>query len=147
MHVTGDLIDWTDPKSLGYHSSIKPPVHLPTMARRSGTETESYAAYLSRGEVDDLYSKLRDRATNHSSLLAPPPQFYTTNSGMKCCRYCCSVCGPKAKVNWCHGAPAQLAAGHEQRNLEWISGTTLPDALSRARTAQMIRDDFLQISK
>ncbi|KAA0184488.1 hypothetical protein FBUS_10781, partial [Fasciolopsis buskii] len=94
------------------------------------------------GELQDLYKQLRDKPTVRSSSLAPPPQFYTTNSGMKCRRYCCAVCGPKALVNWCHGTPTQLAAGREQRRLEWITGTTLPDSLSRARTAQLIRDDY-----
>ncbi|VDP79792.1 unnamed protein product [Echinostoma caproni] len=112
------------------------------MARRSGAEDELYAAYLSQGEMNVVYKKLQDQAAIRGSPYPPPPQFYTTNTGMTCRRHFCAVCGSQASANRCHGPTAVLVDGQQQRSMEWITGITLPDALSRARTAKLMQDGF-----
>ncbi|CAH8853033.1 unnamed protein product [Trichobilharzia szidati] len=103
------------------------------MARYEVDSEEAYTAYLSGQQVDELYRSKED----HQCIPPPPPQFYTTRSGLTCRRYYCQVCGPLARTNLKTGPACIKYIGKLQRQMDWISGTTLPDALTRSREAMV----------
>ncbi|CAH8589931.1 unnamed protein product [Heterobilharzia americana] len=99
------------------------------MTRCEINSDEAYLAYLTQGQIDELYQSHED----HRCVPPPPPQFYTTRTGLECRRYFCQVCGPLAKTNLKTGPSCVKNIGTLQRRLDWITGTTLPDALTRSR--------------
>ncbi|GAA51118.1 hypothetical protein CSKR_109125 [Clonorchis sinensis] len=102
------------------------------MTRRDGLTEESYACYLTESEIAKVYRLIRGGAKPPlSTAPPPPPQFYGTCYGRKCRRYFCTVCGSLATTNL-HGGHGQKY-GREQRAVDWLSGTTLPDAITRAQ--------------
>nr|CAH8857827.1 unnamed protein product [Trichobilharzia regenti] len=103
------------------------------MTRCEVDSEEAYSAYLSGQQVDELYQFNSDQCRP----LPPPPQFYTTRSGLTCRRYYCQVCGPLARTNLKTGPACIKYIGKLQRQMDWISGTTLPDALTRSREAML----------
>ncbi|KER30767.1 hypothetical protein T265_02909 [Opisthorchis viverrini] len=85
-----------------------------------------------RAEIAKVYRLIRDGAKPPLSTASPPPpQFYGTCYGRKCRRYFCTVCGSLATTNL-HSGQGQNY-GREQRAVDWLSGTTLPDAITRAQ--------------
>ncbi|KAF5405862.1 hypothetical protein PHET_00584 [Paragonimus heterotremus] len=99
------------------------------MARRTGLLEEPYDAYLTNRQISEVYKLVRDQYHRQP----PAPQFYGTRTGMTCRRYLCNVCGPLSNGNLHCGDIRTRETGRLQRKLEWITGTTLPDALIRAR--------------
>ncbi|TGZ68603.1 hypothetical protein CRM22_004169 [Opisthorchis felineus] len=106
------------------------PPHFRIMTRRNGLTEEAYACYLTEQEIAKVFRLIRDGAKPSLST-APPPQFYGTGCGRKCRRYFCTVCGSLATTNVHSGQGQQF--GREQRAVDWLSGTTLPDAMTRAQ--------------
>ncbi|KAK4470957.1 hypothetical protein MN116_006463 [Schistosoma mekongi] len=92
---------------------------------------EAYIAYLTERQVGELYQSIQD----HQCIPHSIPYFYTTGTGLECRRYYCQVCGPLARSNLKNGSVNIKHAGVLQRQLDWITGTTLPDALTRSREA------------
>ena len=88
------------------------------MSHRSGRDAEPNTAYVNPILID---------------FYKPQSLYYTTRSELECRRFFCSVCGEMHPANVHHG----------QRVMEWITGTTLPDALSNASEAKKI-DDMVQ---
>ncbi|CAH8851380.1 unnamed protein product [Trichobilharzia szidati] len=87
------------------------------MTRRVDVNSEPYAAYLAPSQIPQIN---------------PTNVFYTTDG--QCKRYYCAVCGECHPVN----------THRTQRLTEWLTGTTLPDALHRSSEAKII-DDFTQL--
>ncbi|KAF7259430.1 hypothetical protein EG68_03327 [Paragonimus skrjabini miyazakii] len=86
------------------------------MARRVGVNEEPYNGFLPPSQIPQLN---------------PTNMYYTTDS--RCKRYFCAVCGD------CH--PVNMDC--TQRISEWLTGTTMPDALHRSLEANII-DDYTQ---
>ncbi|CAH8584486.1 hypothetical protein MS3_00010883 [Schistosoma haematobium] len=103
------------------------------MTRSTINTDESYIAYLTEQQISELYQP----PTDHQYI----PHFYTTRTGLECRRYFCEVCGPLAKSNLKTGSPNVKYTGALQRQLDWIAGTTLPDALTRSHEAMMYYSD------
>ncbi|KAA3681987.1 uncharacterized protein DEA37_0002199 [Paragonimus westermani] len=80
-------------------------------------------------QILEVYQLVRDQYHRQP----PAPQFYGTRTGMTCRRYFCSVCGSLSNGNLHCGDIWTRETGHLQRKLDWITGTTLPDALIRAQ--------------
>ncbi|CAH8582059.1 unnamed protein product [Schistosoma guineensis] len=89
--------------------------------------------YLTEQQISELYQP----PTDHQYV----PHFYTTRTGLECRRYFCEVYGPLAKSNLKTGSPNVKYTGALQRQLDWIAGTTLPDALTRSHEAMMYYSD------
>ncbi|CAL8090782.1 unnamed protein product [Calicophoron daubneyi] len=87
------------------------------MARRTNVNEEPYAGFIPPSQIDQC---------------KPTNMFYTADS--KCKRYFCAVCGDCHPVN----------SSRCQRITEWLTGTTMPDALYRSREANII-DEFTQL--
>ncbi|CAH8583799.1 unnamed protein product [Schistosoma rodhaini] len=103
------------------------------MTRSTINRDESYLGYLTERQIGELYQL----PTDHQSV----PHFYTTQTGLECRRYFCEVCGPLARSNLKTGSTNIKHAGALQRQLDWIAGTTLPDALTRSREAMIYYGD------
>ncbi|CAH8526236.1 unnamed protein product [Schistosoma turkestanicum] len=99
------------------------------MTKNPVNANEPYVAYLTDGEIDDL----------HQSITCPQciPNFYTTRTGLECRRHFCEVCGRLAKSNLKTGPLNVKYAGVLQRQSDWISSTTMPDALKQSRDAMI----------
>ncbi|PAA61838.1 hypothetical protein BOX15_Mlig022973g1 [Macrostomum lignano] len=92
------------------------------MAKKTGRDTEPYTGFVEDPQLE---------------FYGPPKSlFYTTSSGMQCKRYYCSTCGPLHRVQQCSS----------QRTMEYMNGTTLPDALWKSRQAYRI-DEAVQQSR
>ncbi|VDK41745.1 unnamed protein product [Taenia asiatica] len=88
------------------------------MTRRWNANSEPYNAYLSPRQIDQL---------------KPENAFYTTEFGDRCERHYCGACGECHAMNACTST----------RLLEYVTGTSLPDAAFHASEAYVI-DDYVQ---